>query len=95
MKILRWYVSLKVDPAGFFCPVSFSRYLIGYESMTQDGAYMAPRFEDDSPALYTRKDAAFVAHELRRVGYNVRAVPYLILMIRNWIKARKKNPWKK
>lgn len=95
MKLFRWFVLLKSDPAGFFSPVSMSKYLTGFSLPHKDAALMEPCFEVDSPALYPRKDAAFIAHELRRVGYNVHAVPFVILMIRNWIKAKKANPWKK
>lgn len=86
---------LKNDPAGFFAPVSLSKFLTGFSLPHKDAALMEPCFDDSSPVLYPRKDAVFIVHELRRVGYNVHAVPWLLLAIVERIKARKKNPWKK
>lgn len=94
MKLLRWIVVLKRDPAGFYKPVSDGRYLVGFGGCP-DFAFLFPSWGAENPTLYTRKGAKFIVSELRRVGYNVRRVPFALVLLVQYIKARKKNPWKK
>lgn len=94
MKIFRWFVVLKNDPSGFYQPIAPARFLAGFKDIP-DSPFMSPVWDGEAPALYKHKGASFIVSELRRVGYNVHAVPYLILMIVNRIKAKKASPWKK
>lgn len=94
MKIFRWIVVLKNDPSGFYEPIAPARFLVGFQDVPNT-PYLAPAWADGDPVLYVRKGARFIVSELRRVGYNVHAVPWLLLAIVERIKARKKNPWKK
>ena len=94
MNILRWIVVLKRDPAGFYQPVSDGRYLVGFGG-TPEFAFLYPKWAADDPVLYTRKGSKFVVSELRRVGYNARRIPYALVLLVRYIKARKKNPWKR
>lgn len=94
MKIFRWIVLLKNDPAGFYKPIASARFLVGFQDV-RDTPYLDPCWSDADPTLYQHKGARFIVSELRRVGYNVHAVPWLLLAIVERIKARKKNPWKK
>lgn len=94
MKIFRWIVLLKNDPAGFYSPITLGRFLVGFTGVPGTD-FLDPVWRDADPALYKRKGARFIVSELRRVGYNVHYVPWLLLAIVERIKARKKNPWKK
>ena len=94
MKIFRWIVLLKNDPAGFYKPIAPARFLVGFQDVPNTG-YLCPVWDDVEPSLYQRRGARFIVSELRRVGYNVHAVPWLLLAIVDRIKARKKNPWTK
>ena len=92
MKIFRWFVVLKNDPSGFYQPIAPARFLAGFKDIP-DSPFMSPVWDGEVPALYKRKGASFIVSELRRVGYNVHVVPWLLLAIAERIKARKKNPW--
>lgn len=89
MKILRWIVVIKRDPSCFYLPVSKTKFLSGIQ--LEDNC-LIPIWGDE-PVLYKYKYARFQVSELRRVGYNVSVVPYVLIMIRNWIAARKLRKW--
>lgn len=93
MKLFRWIVLLKNNPAGFYSPVSAGHFLAGFGS-SSDG-FLQPVWAEADPVLYKRKGARFIVSELRRVGYNAFSIPWLLLAIIQRIKARKQDPWKK
>ena len=90
MKIFQWLVAIKRNSSGFYLPVAPDKFLSGVKL---EDAGLSPVF-GDSPALYRFRAARFQVSELRRVGYNVSAVPYVIYFIVCWIKARKKRLWR-
>lgn len=94
MKLFRWFVLLKNDPAGFYAPVTVGRFLVGFSDVPNT-PYLSPVWADADPTLYQRKGARFIVSELRRVGYNVHALPFFLLQILQRIRARKVNPWGK
>lgn len=93
MKFLKWIVMARDDPGGFYGHLGGNRYLSGVHYNTVAGWY-EPVFSSSDPALYPHSSARFQAKELRRVGYNVRCVPYLLVLVSAWIKARKTRLWK-
>lgn len=93
LKILRWNVLIKYDPGRFFLPVTTNRYLSGI-SRVDDPPAVLPQFSEDTPVLYSYRDARFLVRELRRVGYNACRRPSIFFAIRQWMAARKARPWK-
>lgn len=92
MKFLRWIVVVKNNPSGFYQPVTLGRFLVGFADVPNT-PYLVPKWADADPSLYKLRGARFIVSELRRVGFNVSAVPYLVLLIVDWFKARKKRKW--
>lgn len=93
LKILRWNVLIRYDPGRFFLPVTTCRYLSGINRV-DDPPAVCPQFSEDTPVLYSCRDARFLVRELRRVGYNAFRRPWIIFVIRRWIAARKARLWK-
>lgn len=93
MKFLKWIVMVRDDPGGFYGCVGGNRYLAGVHYNALAG-WHEPVFASSDPVLYPGGSARFQVKELRRVGYNVRAVPYVLIMVIAWIKARKNKSWK-
>lgn len=94
MKMFQWVVMIRCNSGSFYGCVAPGRYLIGVAHDAAAGCYK-PQFGDGDPVLYPRKSAAFQAAELRRVGYNVRCVPFMLLSFVSWLRARKSRPWKR
>lgn len=94
MKFFQWIVMIRFNPGHFYGCVASGRYLTGVAYDGAAGCYK-PEFGDADPVLYPRSSARFQAKELRRVGYCVRSVPYVLVMLINWIKARKKSLWRR
>lgn len=89
MKIFRWIVMIKNDPAGFYLPVTFFKFLSG---VVRNGDCLEPKWSSE-PVLYKLKHARFQVSELRRVGYNVYTLPYVLYAAAMWLKARKLRKW--
>ena len=89
MKIFQWVIVIKRNPSGFYRVVSPHKYLSGV--VLEDGS-LSPKFDED-PSLYGLRSSKFQVSELRRVGYNVFAVPYAFYAFVVWLRARKKKPW--
>ena len=92
MKFLKWIVLIRNDSGKLYFPVSEGRYLSGVVANPSGWGY-SPVFGDD-PVLYPRRIARFQVSELRRVGYNVRSVPWILYSVKLWIQKKKANPWK-
>lgn len=96
MKFLKWIVVIRCDNAKFILPYTHGCYLAALKQL-EDG--IVPVFLAADPVLYPLRSARFLARELRRAGYNVRPLPFLIVQLRAWLQsckeARKLNPWKK
>lgn len=93
MKFFQWIVMIRCNSGSFYGCVSPGRYLTGVVHEPSQGVYK-PLFGDADPVLYPRSSARFQAKELRRVGYNVRCVPYALILVADWFKARKSRLWK-
>ena len=87
LDVFKWVVRLPSKPAGFFVPLCppcpLGNYLVRIKS-DLDGC--RPEFSD-LPALYPACSARFLVRELRRVGYNVRRCPFVILMVRDALRS--------
>lgn len=94
MKIFQWIVMIRCNSGSFYGCVAPGRFLTGVAHDAAQGCYK-PQFGDGAPVLYPRKSARFQAQELRRVGYNVFCIPYLLLSFVTWLKARKAKSWKR
>lgn len=92
MKLFQWIVLIRCNSGSFYGCVASGRFLTGIKHVPDLG--YKPLFGDADPVLYPRRSARFQAQELRRVGYNVRTVPYVLVMVVAWIKARKNKSWK-
>ena len=93
MKFLKWIVMISCNSGSFYGCVAPGRYLTGVAHEPSQRVYK-PLFGDADPVLYPRSSARFQAKELRRVGYNAHRVPYLLVLVSAWIKARKSRLWK-
>lgn len=93
MKFLKWIVMISCNSGSFYGCVAPGRYLTGVAHEASLGAFK-PLFGDAGPVLYPRSSALFQAKELRRVGYNVRCVPYALILVVSWIKERKTRLWR-
>ena len=87
LKILSWVVRLDAGNYRFFTTCAKPGFLSSL-SLRDDGLTktVLPCFGDD-PILYGFRSACFLVRELRRTGYNVSAVPYAILMLKDAAKA--------
>ena len=93
MKFLMWIVKVRDDPGGFYGCLGGNIYLSGVR-YNQTAGWYEPVFASSDPTLYPCSSARFQAKELRRVGYNVRCVPYALILVACWLKARKSRLWK-
>ena len=92
MKFLKWIVMISCNSGSFYGCVAPGRYLSGVALEASQGVYK-PLFRDADPVLYPRSSARFQVKELRRVGYNVRCVPYALVLFVSWLKVRKSRAW--
>lgn len=93
MKLFKWIVMIRCNSGSFYGCVAPGRFLTGIKHVPDLG--YKPLFGDVDPVLYPRRSARFQAQELRRVGYNVFCIPYLLLSFVTWLKARKSQVWKR
>ena len=93
MKLFQWIVMISHNSGSFYGCLCPGKYLTGI--VNESGIGYRPLFGSENPVLYPRSSAAFQAKELRRVGYHVRAVPYVLVMIFARLKARKNSVWKR
>lgn len=93
MKILQWNVLVKHNPGKFFHPIGGSPYLSGIRFMEHLDSSV-PIFSSDFPVFYSRRDARFLARELRRVGYNAYKRPALFFVLKQRRAARQAKAWK-
>lgn len=81
----KFVVRLRASYCGFFvgCGCGFLHCL----ENSEHGVF--PVFDEKEPILYSFRSAGFVARELRRVGYNARCVPFVLLMVIDAVRAFK------
>ena len=89
MKLFRWIVMIRSDPAGFYATISPYKFLSGVDA---GAGFRFPVFGSE-PALYKGKFARFQVSELKRVGYNVFCLPWALYAAALWLKARKNRKW--
>lgn len=92
MRILKFVVQINHNAGTFFPVVSAGRYVRGVIYDSELGC-MIPDFADQDAVLYSGRAARFLVRELRRVGYHVKRVPWLVYAIRQRKAAKAANPW--